>query len=494
MEQRQLLRDSLLNVSASVLSAVLGLVTIPLFVTHLPTQAYADWIVTLATSKTVQIVDFGLGWTIVHVIAAEGARLRPETRMQMRSAATFVTALAIGVALVSFVAVALQFGDLRGYRLSIVAAGAVLGAASHLNNYSMGVLWGLRRFDLAGPIIIVEAALHSGGIIVLLLSGCDVVTVAWWETAVVATAALAKIIVADRLCPDAAFRPLLTWPKAPLGLVRFGIASQISDGLAPLFWYLGVVIVAQIAGPAAVIALHVGQKVPLAVAGFVTHAAEVTMPAASGLVGKPSDSHATVAVASARIAVALSVPAIVTIWTIAGPFMKLWVGTGDMETMTAVMRIAAAAVAAHSLGESARHFLWGSGRLGTIIAMQTLGASVLAAGAVVLFAIGQFDAVSFSALQAVAVGLMAITLSAATAGRAGLTGLVYAGRVARGIPLAAVAALAVGVGLSTLLPGVSWLCVVLVATGVTVTFLGLMVTFGLEPEEALALRKLVRLG
>jgi O-antigen/teichoic acid export membrane protein len=491
MEQRRLLRDSLFNVSARVLAAGFGLIAVPLFVSRLPTHDYADWIIMLATCKSAVVVDFGVGWTIVHLLAAEGRTVGAEARRHLRAAATLLSTLGIVAALVTFTAGWLQLGDLHGHRLTIFAAGAVMAAMTHINSYSMGVLWGRRRFDLGGMLVAAEAGIQSCGVVVILFWGGDIAAVALWEASTVTAAALAKLVVAWRVCPDAAYRPALRWPTAPLRLVRFGLASQVSDGFASLFWTLGVLILGQVAGAAAVVGLNVGQKVPVALAGFVTRAAEVTMPAASGLDGTRSEVHATVAVTSARIAVGLCVPAVVTIWFIAEPFLSLWVG-GDVTTLVPIMRIAAVTVAAHALGESARHFLWGSERVGTNIAIQFAGIAILAFGAGFLYALAQISALSFAALQGITVGAMSVALATATAERVGLSGRAYITRVARGIALAAVAAAAVGTGLTMLWPVVSWPALATVAACVTATFGAVMIGFGLDGEESVALRRLLR--
>ncbi|MBV8535721.1 MAG: lipopolysaccharide biosynthesis protein [Alphaproteobacteria bacterium] len=492
MEQRRLLRDSLFNLSASVLTAVLGLIAIPLFVSKISTAEYADWIVVLATSKSAVIIDFGIGWTIVRLIALEGRRLTVDARQHMRAAATFVTGLAAVGGIATFVAGWIQLQGLEDYRLTILTCGAVMATMSQVNNYSMSILWGRRRFDLAGLLLTIEAAIQSGGVIAILLAGGDITDAALWEAATVTATALIKLIVAAIVCPDAAFRPAFRWPTAPLQLVRFGLASQVSDGLSSLFWSLGVLILAQVATPASVVAFSVAQKIPLALAGFVTRAAEVTMPAASGLADGDRESPATVAVSSARIAVALCIPAVVTIWFVAAPFMMLWVG-GDIAALVPAMRISAVAVAAHSLGESARYFLWGTGRVGAIVLVQLAGTATLLVGGGALYLLSDIHAASFAALQAVAVGVMSVALSVLTAERAGLSRRTYAVRVARGIPLAAVAAIAAGVGLTALWPTIaSWLALITVAAGITVTFAALMIGFGLDAEEAVAIRRLVR--
>ena len=490
MEQHRLLRDSLFNLSANVLSAALGLIAVPLFIARVPTGAYADWIVTLATAKSAVLVDFGVGWTIVRLVAADGHALGEDTKQHLRSAATFLFGLAVAAGTATFVAGWVQLGDLAGDRLVVLAAGGTMAAMSHFNNYSMGVLWGRRRFDLAGVIVAAEAAVQSSGVIVILVAGGGISGVALWEALAVSAAAAAKMVAASAVCRDAGFRPALRWPTAPRQIVRFSLASQISDGLSSLFWSLGILLVGQLASPSAVVAFNVAQKVPLALAGFVTRVAEVTMPAASGIVEGDSNSYATVAVSSARIAAALCVPAVVTIWLLAGPFLRLWVGSA--AAVVPIMRIAGIAIAAHSLGESARYFLWGSGRVWTIVLIQAAGAAILIAGTAALFAHGDVDVVSFAALQALAVGAMAVALSLATAGRAGLSGGAYAIRVARGMPLAGVAAVAAGVGLTTLWPAISWAALVTTAAAVTGTFVALMVGFGLDPQESIALRRLVR--
>lgn len=491
MEQRRLLRDSLFNLSSSVLSAVLGLVTVPLFVSRVPTHSYADWLVTLATAKSVIIVDFGVGWTIVRLISAEAGALGAESRQYLRSAATFLTGLALVSGAVTFIGGWIELGNLQGHRLAILGAGAVLSMMSHLNNYSVSVIWGRRRFDLAGILVTTEAALQSGGVIVILLAGGDIVAAAVWEATVVTIIALAKLVVAGMICSDATFRPSLRWPTAPIRLIRFGLASQISDGLSSLFWNLGVMILGQVASPIAVVGFSVAQKVPFALSGFVSRAAEVTMPAAGGLADKGAGAHATVAVSSARIAAALSIPVVITVWLVADPFLTLWVGT-DMNLLAPTMRIAAATVAAHSLGESARYFLWGSGRVESVVAIQIAGTAILVLGAGALYLLAPIDSVSFAALQAASTAAMAVALALLTAARAGLSGLTYARRVTRGMPLAAIASAAIGIGVTLTWPSVSWLRLIAVASCITVTFMASMLAFGLNPKESVALRRLVR--
>ena len=128
---------------------------------------------------------------------------------------------------------------------------------SYLNNYSMGVIWGVRRIALGGVIITIEAAAQSGGVVVILLLGGNIVAVAVWEATVVSVIAIAKMVISNRLCPTAAFRPAWRWPSAPIRLIRFGLASQASDGFASLFWSLGVLVLGQIAGSAAVVTFHI---------------------------------------------------------------------------------------------------------------------------------------------------------------------------------------------------------------------------------------------
>jgi O-antigen/teichoic acid export membrane protein len=490
MEQRRLLRDSVFNVSSSVLAALLGLIAVPLFVTRLPTADYADWIVVLATAKAILMIDFGVGWTMVYVVASEDGHLNAEIQAQLRAAATFLSALAVTVAVLVFIAGALQFGDLHGHRPALLLAGAVMAAMSHINGYTMGIVWGLRRYDLSGMIVTAEAGLQSAGVIAILLLGGDIVAVATWEATVVATAAVVKLIVAARLCPDGAFRPALKWPKAPARIIRFSIGSQISDGLASFFWDLGVLVVGQI-GPSAVVSFHVAQKVPLALARFVSKAAEVSMPAASGATKADSTARATVAIAAVRIAVALSVPAAVAIWFLAGPFMTLWVHQSDEALMT-MMRVAAIGVTAYAFGEGARFFLWGSGRVGTVVAIQALGALGLITAGAGLISSDHLDPVSFSILQATTVAAMSVAFGICAAYGTGLSGGAYARRIGRGLPVATTAALAVAAGLMTLWSAPSWLLVAVTGGAIAATFYGLMIAFGLEADEATALRHLVR--
>ena len=490
MEQRRLLRDSVFNVSSSVVAALLGLIAVPLFVTRLPTGNYADWIVVLATAKTILMIDFGVGWTMVHVVASEDGRLSAEVQAQLRAAATFLSALALTVAVVVFLAGAVQFGDLHGSRWALLLAGAVMAAISHINGYSMGIIWGLRRYDVSGLIVTAEAASQSAGVIVILLFGGDIVAVAAWEAGVVTVAGIAKLLVAARLCPDGAFRPALKWPTAPARIIRFGIGSQISDGLASVFWDLGVLVVGQI-GPSAVVSFHIAQKVPLALARFVSKAAEVTMPAASGLTKSDTTARATVAISAVRIAVALSLPAVVAIWFLAEPFMSLWVHQSD-EALVGMMRIAALGVTAYAFGEGARYFLWGSGRVGVVVIVQVMGALALVVGAGALFLSGQVDPVSFSLLQGLTVAGMSVALGASAAYGTALSGRVYAQRITRGLPVATAATLAVAVALMTLWSAPSWFLVGATGAAIAATFYGLMIAFGLEADEATALRHLVR--
>ncbi len=490
MEQRRLLRDSLFNVSASALAALLGLITVPLFVSRLPTSTYADWIVTLSTVKIVSLIDFGIGWTIVRDVATEHGRISAERRAHLRSAATFRLGAAAVAALIVSGAVVSLLGDVHGYRTTILLVGALSTITAYVHNYGMAVLSGLRRYDLSGTIVTAEAGANAGGVIIILLAGGTIEAVALWQAFVVTAAMIINLVVIHRLCPEAMFRPVWRWPSLPLNYIRFSLGSQISELIARAFWDVGVLILEPVAGPAAVVTLHIAQKVPLALAGFVSRAAEVTMPAASGLADQIGDARVTVAVASTRIVAALSVPVVLTIWIVAAPFLALWVGS-DAETPILVMRIAALAVALHAIGESSRHFLWGSGRIGTILRFQGAGALVLMGGSTLLIAFGRLDDVSFAVIQASAICVKSLALSATAASCAGLSRANYAQRVGRGLPLASIAAFCIGALLIMFWPLISWVWVAVVGGSVTLTFVGLMVAFGLEPEEASALRQLV---
>ena len=490
MEQRRLLRDGLFNMSASVLTALLGLIAVPLFVSRLPTGAYADWIVTLATARTSIIIDFGIGWTVVHLVALEGGRLSDETQAQLRTAATLLGGLSVVIAPVVFAAGALELGDLRGARLAIVGAGAIMATASHINSYTMAVLAGSRRYDLSSLIVTLEAASSSGGVITILLSGGGIMAVATWEAIVVVSACIVKLIVAARLCPTAAFRPALRWPTAPGRVIRFSIESQVSDGLADLFWNLGVLIVGQI-GPAAVVTFHVAQKVPVALIGFISRAAEVTMPAASGALAAQVDARATVAISSSRIAMALSLPAVITLWFAAAPFLLVWVGQDDPD-LTAMLQIAGVAVAAHAMGEGARYFLWGMELIGAIVIVQVVGTAGLILCAAALWWTDRLDALSVSLLQAGSVAIMSLAFGVLAAARTGMTTVTYARRIGRGMPMALVAAFAAASALIAVWSTPSWPFLLAIAAATAVAFYGAMFVFGLDPAEAVAVRSLLR--
>jgi O-antigen/teichoic acid export membrane protein len=367
----RLLRDGLLNAAATLAGAVVGLMLVPVMLAHLPGTDYGTWIALLALVRLAAVVDLGLGWTVTREIAAASDDdANPIIRLCRAAAALYVVLALAGGAIVLALALGLAHGF--GADPAVAIAAVLIFAFGRLQVYTLAALHGLRRFDLAAALATAEILTSAGGTVALLTTGHGLVAVAWWQCLAAAAIALAGTADLARRAPVLGFRPSFEGLATLWGTRRFGLASQAIDLTLRAIWEAGPLLVGLIAGAAAVVPFHVGQKFPLALSALSARAAEVMLPAGAA----DAEDARLLAVAGTRINLALVLAPAVVLIAIAPELLAAWTGAADAAAVLA-LRLTAGAVILDALALSTLFLLWGRGGVGAAAAAPAAALAVL---------------------------------------------------------------------------------------------------------------------
>jgi O-antigen/teichoic acid export membrane protein/SAM-dependent methyltransferase len=417
IDRLRLMWDMVANYSAVLLSGALGFITVPFLLRGLGTDVYGVWIAALAFSGIVGAFDFGLEWALTReVAAASGSGDRSRAAPFVRSAAMLY--LAVGTAGGLLVAIA---GRPLSQRLGIGSSGRELAPAifwlagvslfcSQVSRWGNGVLEGMRRFDLTNTLVVVSSLLRTAGTVALVIGGARLLSIAIWYSGVSVLSAIGTLIVVIGLEPCFRSGPMMKLNEigAHLG---FGVASQTNALLTKVIWESAPVVVAGVAGPAAVVALHIGQRFPMALSLIADRTAGVLFPAASELAPASETQREAILLRSGlRAVLAVALPACSVMWVVAPALLRAWIPGIGADTII-VARICTLAVFVDALAGPAVQVLWGKGKVARLAAVSAGAAAVVLTLTVVLAHTYSAIGAAVAFLVAVAIG-MAVNLRA----------------------------------------------------------------------------------
>jgi O-antigen/teichoic acid export membrane protein len=410
-DRPRLMRDTVLNYSGVVVSGVLGFVTVPFLLRGLGADAYGSWIAALSLAGIFGAFDFGMEWAITREVAdASGAGNRILAGRFVRTAAVLYLSLGIiGGLLVASMGVPLGrwLGTQSTGHSSISGVFGLADLslfASHLSKFANGVLEGLRRFDLTNALTIAAATLRSVGSIVLIVGGANLLPIAIWYAGVGVGAALAGIFLVVHMEPRFCASPLLTWAEARRHL-HFGLMSQANALFTRIVWESGPVLMGALAGPAAVVALHIGQRLPSVLSLIGDRTGGVIFPAASELAyDHKAVREAALLESGTRSVLIVALPACALLWVFAPALMHAWIPGVKPEAIT-VARIGSLAVLFDACATTAVHMLWGKGHVAKVALFSFFSALIVLSGTALL-------AHSFGAVGAALAFVAAIVVGA----------------------------------------------------------------------------------
>jgi O-antigen/teichoic acid export membrane protein len=486
-ERVRLMRDGLVNNSASVVSAIVGIVLVPIMLKGLGIESYSLWIAALALLGIPAGFDLGLGATVVREVAARGRESSEELSAFVQAAGNAY--LIYGV-LGGCVIAALGLPLSNGLHLSPVVRPAApivfaLCGVSFLAEqqiaFASATLGGLRRFDAVNLIAAAVVLLRAVGIVGLLIAGKSLVALmAWYALAGVAVSVMAFAVV-ERLDSRLRLRiARLRW--RPLRAhVSFALGSQLIRILIQAIWETGPLLVGLVLGSVWIVPFYIGVKFPYTTVGATWRVAEVLFPAASHdeRTQNTARTRETLELGTRWIA-AMGVPVCIVFWTLGPGLLRAWVGDVTTDAVL-VLRIMTGVLLADALGLGSLSILWGYGRARSLVAvLGTVAASTVLLSLVFLKIVG-VSTVAWAMLISIAMGSVALLHMASSMCGTGIHTLVR--NSFRGLYLPWLFTAAVAVGLTRLLAVNGWLGVIGGSTVIGTAYLASFYLSGTRAEE-----------
>jgi O-antigen/teichoic acid export membrane protein len=340
-----------INVVMNWIAMATGMV-VPFFLTpfvirHLGAAAYGVWILAVSTVSYLNLLDLGLRSAIVRYVSKSTTEGNfEEARKAIGAALWFRVMVAAGIGLVS-IALAFWFPHIFKVPPDLQRAGQItvllcaLGVAIALvSGVFGGVLSGINRFDILSSISVTQTVARAIGVLLILRSGHGLVTLAYWEFAIVLCTGLltwgsaVKIYPVSRVRfnqPDIATLKMI-WAysfKTFIIIVAIQIVFNTDNIVVGHFLSVGAVTLYSVAGS---LAMYSGQ-----VSGAM---GSTFIPMASGMdaSGNTKDLRKLL-IRGTQAALGLMLPIGITLLLRGKTFFGLWMGPQFRETSGTVLQI-----------------------------------------------------------------------------------------------------------------------------------------------------------
>jgi O-antigen/teichoic acid export membrane protein len=387
----RLISDALVNYSGLVVSAVVGILLVPLMLSRLGTVTYGLWLAAVTVAATLRAFDFGLGLVVTREVAAASGKhsfWRVAPLVSAAGGAHVLLGMAgAGVIVAGAAALAEPLKLPEGSRELVLPVFALVGlafVAEQCIGFVQSVLMGLRRYWALNVLTIALVLLRAAGIVALLLLGYSLLGVGLWYAA--ATAAVAVAGFMALLFMPGRFRvgvPGRHW-RSLRSHAAFGLASFTSIAAAGIMWQALPLLAALLLGAGAVVAVHVGQRIPLVLTSVYGRLAAVVFPAASEY-KRTNDLAATQAVlrTGTRLVLHLMIPVLVVGLLAAPDLFSIWLG-GASDEIVLIFQLTLVAVFADAIGSLAINVLWGRGQVAPVLAVSLVSTAIVILGGVLL--------------------------------------------------------------------------------------------------------------
>lgn len=393
-ERQRLMRDAVANNLSAPVSAIVGILLVPIMLKALGQDNYGLWIVATSISGILIAVDFGLSWSITRAVAADQSCREGDT-------ADFIST-ALNVYLIMGVIGCLMIGGagmLSGSYLHLPPVGRktvilvfwLIGGSllvDQISAFGFSVLAGLRRFKSISLIGSFTSIVWAVGAVVILLNGGSVVAVVACQFAITALKGAGTLWLVTRLDPDFPIRPGFFKWDALRRRASFAASSVLMTVFGRVAWNSAPVLIGFISGSAAVVPFYIGQKFPLAVLLIAWRAAEVLFPAASES-QRDIVRGREVLQAGSRLVMVLTLPSAALLFVAAPSLLHAWIGNSPPGSV-AVMRVLTATVFLDTLSASPLYLLFGLGIMKPIVvadAVKGVGAVALTLAFVYAFGV-----------------------------------------------------------------------------------------------------------
>ena len=456
-EQFRLTRDGLVNTTAYLVSAVAGMILVPVLFSGFSREIYGLWIAALAVQYSSAFLTGGIGRGIAREVAMSG----DESNRDFVVLASFgyivfglVGSIVIGLAglpLSSGLKVSPQNLPTAHMIFFLVAIGF---AGDQLQSLGLEILTGLRRFVTINTINTTFILARTVAIIVVLKLGGSVVMVASIHAVMCVASGATCYFESLRLAPQ--FRPRrvrFRWSNVREQF-GFSIASQLTAGATSVLWRSAPFLLGFIKGPTAIVPYELGGKFPMSVSSVSWQAADVLFPAASEYHSDEERAKIRQLLeVGTRGVLVFALPLCLALVVLAPMLLATWVRGASAEAVW-VLRLTALAVLLDSAATSSIQVVWGCGRVQSASQITFLSAAigVVTAGCMVPF----FAAPGAAAGLALGVAVSSVLFVQAAAQTGGLSSAAILTPAARSLVLPAILEVATLLACALFHSGASW--------------------------------------
>jgi O-antigen/teichoic acid export membrane protein len=203
----------MMNWIAMAVGMVIPFFLTPMVVHHLGNTGYGIWIIAASTVSYLTLLDLGLRSAIIRFVSKADAQGNiEEAKRAIQATLWFRAIVAAGITMLS-IALAALFPYLfklppdlqRAAQITVLMCS--LGVAvSMISGVFGAVLNAIQRFDVLSAIGMAQVIARAGGVVIILLTGHGLTTLAYWELAVAVLSGAAFCTVALKLYPPCRVR------------------------------------------------------------------------------------------------------------------------------------------------------------------------------------------------------------------------------------------------------------------------------------------------
>jgi O-antigen/teichoic acid export membrane protein len=363
----RVMRDSLINCLAPLVSGVLGVVMVPLILDHYGAEAYGLVLASLTFVATATSFDLGLEWNITRDVAASQSEGGEQNDAWLASAGSAYVLIGVMGAVIIAVAGPTYASRLHlssensGYGAAVFFFAALGFVGDRLLAYTLAVAVGLRRFGSSNRIGSGLAVARAAVALTAMALGTSIAWYAFLQMLVsVATGMASLRFVATH------------WPRYRLRVnaLRFdllrkytatGLAAALALAVSAAYWQLPQLILGVMKGATGVSHYYVAQRFPLTVLAFAGRAAIVLLPAVAEHQHPDDRSQLRDLLdVGTRWIVVLMLPASIIMAVLAPTLLTVWLGAAS-ATDVMIIRLTSAAIFIDALSSGSTEVLWGCG-------------------------------------------------------------------------------------------------------------------------------------
>lgn len=495
MRTPRLTTNALANYAGQLTTLVVGIALTPVVIAHLGVDGYGIWVLALAVQGLGGVLDLGVSPGVIRFVAHH--RAREDTDAVNRVVSTsLVLNLALGTLAAAGTAAAalwglpllrLDAGQLHSARTALLVAafGLLLGLPlGVLGN----VLVGLRQFEASNAVTVAQTLLTAGVMVLALAAGGGPATLIAVNTVGLAVAQLVRLALAAHRLPGFRLSPRLASRRTLREIAGYSVWLFALDVANRLFYYADTLVISAFLPVGAVTTYNIGFRPANAVSYVSGPAVAVLLPAASELEARRDTARlARLVAAGTRLALAVTLPAVLWLGLWGEQVLAVWVGPGHEESVP-VLWVFLAVFLVGALQNPAGTVLRGVGRVRALTGVVCAEyAANLALSILLVPRIGPLGAAVGTLIPAAVADVAVIPLLACRA--LGVPFARFAREALAGPLLAALPAGLLLVGLRRFLSAPTLLALVISAAAAAVVYGGFWWMFGAGSEERDAVRQ-----